>query len=241
MDVKRRTMIFFIGMILLMGRMQPVFAADAIHRLLHGEQDVIVLGQFTSQEDGLLEMRVIRTFLGNVSGDAIHVQDDFIYFGFTEESGRPNTGDYAVLSLNRSGELYHQAWHMARADSGHMRALTLYFDPAAGTGPSDLKALQYFVNTNGRQTDFYFDGDQVFARRNLLSDVDLTDGLTAWVPEVSADEAVGNNAGDAAEDPGGITLGTILSALMIVFFVVVIYIRLRAVFLTVRRQKKTAS
>jgi hypothetical protein len=220
--------------------MQPVFAADAIYRLLHGEQDVIVLGQFTSQEDGLLEMRVIRTFLGNVSGDAIHVQDDFIYFGFTEESGRPNTGDYAVLSLNRSGELYHQAWHMARADSGHMRALTLYFDPAAGPGPPDLKALQYFVNTNGRQTEFYFDGEQVFARRNLLSDVDLTDGLTAWVPETPADAPDGSHNADPSEDEEGITVGIILSALMIVFFVVVIYIRLRAVFLTVRRQKKTA-
>ena len=129
---------------------------------------------------------------------------------------------------------------MAMADSGHMRALTLYYDPAAGPGPADLKALQYFVNTNGRQTEFYFDGEQVFARRNLLSDVDLTDGLTAWVSETPADVLDGSRTADPLEDEGGITVGIILSALMIVFFVVVIFIRLRAVFLTVRRQKKTA-
>lgn len=238
--MKRRIVVLFIGMILLMGMIQPVFAADALHRMLHGEQDVIVLGQFTDHREGILEMRVIRTFRGSVSGDTIRVQDDFTYAGFTEDSGRPGAGDYAVLSLNRSGEVYHQAWFMARADSGHMRALTLYYDPAAGPGPPDLKALQYFVNTNGRQTEFYFDGEQVFARRNLLSDVDLTDGLTAWVPEMPEDAPDGSHNADPSEDEEGITVGIILSALMIVFFIVVIYIRLRAVFLTVRRQKKTA-
>lgn len=235
----KRIVALSLGIILWMGLFQPGFAADALHRMLQGEQDVVVLGEIIGQQDRLLHLRVIRAFQGKPSGETIQIMDDFVYAGFSEASGRPQVGDYGVLSLNRTGEVYQQAWYMARADSGHMRALSLYYDPAAGPGPPDLKALQYYINTNGRQTDFYFEGDQVFARRSLLRDVDLTDGLVPWTPDIDASLSGGTDSEntDREEPAGGFTLANTLSALMLAFFAVVMYIRIRGVFITAKRQK----
>lgn len=226
--------IFLVAMALL----QPVAAADALHRMLHGEQDVIILGEIDSRQGDLLEIRLIRVLQGRVAGNTIKVKDDFTYHGFTEENGKPSPGDYVVLSLNEKEGHYEQAWYMVRSDHGHMRSLTLYYEPAAGRASPDLMALQYFVNTGGKATDYYFDGDQVFAQRNLLDDVDLTDSLTAWVGEAEAAEIAAQTVEEEEEDEGGLTLGVILSAGMIVFFTLVIFIRIRAVFLTQRRQRR---
>lgn len=226
--------VFLVAMALL----QPVVAADALHRMLHGEQDAIILGEIDSHQGDLLEIRVIRVLQGKVAGNTINVKDNFTYNGFTEENGAPTPGDYVVLSLNEKGGHYEQAWYMVRSDLGHMRSLTLYYEPAAGRAPPDLKALQYFVNTGGKATDYYFDGDQVFAQRNLLEDVDLTDGLTAWVSESEAAETAAQAAEMSEDDNGGLDLGIILSAFMLAFFTLVIFIRIRAVFLTQRRQRR---
>ncbi len=236
---KRKRNVGILVSVLLVAMMlwQPVLAADALHRMLHGEQDAIVLGQIENRQDDLLELRVIRLLQGKDTGNTIQVKDDFTYFGFTEENGSPSLGDYVVMSLNEKGDHYEQAWFMVRSDHGHMRSLTLYYEPAAGPAPSDLKALQYFVNTGGKATDYYFDGDQVFAQRNLLEDVDLTDSLTPWVGEAEASELETQTA-EEEEDEEGLTLGVILSGFMIVIFTLVIFIRIRAVFLTQRQQHR---
>lgn len=220
--------------------MQPVWAADALHRMLHGEQDVILLGQIEGHDpaEGLLTLRLIRVLQGKATATTVQVKDDFTYHGFTEENGKPSNGDYVVLSLNEKGGHYEQAWYMVRTDHGHMRSLMIYYEPAAGPAPADLKALQYFVNTGGKVTDYYFDGDQVFAQRNLLDDVDLTDSLTAWVSEAEAAETAAQAVETSEEENGGLNLGVILSAAMIIFFTLVIFIRIRAVFLTQRRMRR---
>ena len=185
-SLKQHVSVIIIAIFLLTGFFHPVFAADALYRMMHGEQDLLVLGELTGEKEGIFELRVIRAFDGKADSNTIRIDGDFTYFGFTEITGKPRVGDYAVLSLNRHQEVYRQAWYMAKADSGHLRALSLYYDPEAGFGQADLKALQYYVNTNGRHRDFYFDGEQVFARRSLLGDVDLSDGLVPWVDETEA-------------------------------------------------------
>lgn len=232
--------VFLISLMLIMVLLQPVWAADALHRMLHGEQDVILLGQIEGHDasEGLLTLRLIRVLQGKATATTVQVKDDFTYYGFTEENGKPSNGDYVVLSLNEKGGHYEQAWFMVRTDHGHMRSLMIYYEPAAGPAPADLKALQYFVNTAGRVTDFYFDGDQVFAQRSLLDDVDLTDSLTPWVSEAEAAAIAGQVDEVGEESENGFSLGVVLSALMLVFFVLVMFIRIRAVFLTQRRQKR---
>jgi hypothetical protein len=221
-------------LIILLFTAPQVTAADALYRMLHGEQDVIVLGEFTDEKQGYLEMRVIRTFQGTTHEDTILVEDDFTYDGFTKETGNPYVGDYAILSLNRSGAGYSRGWFMARADSGHTKALSIYFDPEAFKNPADLAAIQCYINSNGKQKDFYFEEGRVYAKRNLRSDVDVTDIPRAWSPEAEFDVSyeVPIEAGI-----GVVPIGTILSGIMVLFFVVVIYIRIRAVFLTMRRRK----
>jgi len=235
--VKRIVGVLLIMLMLCITLIQPVWAADALHRMLHGEQDAIILGQIENRQDDLLELRVIRLLQGKDTGNKIQVKDDFTYFGFTEENGSPSLGDYVVMSLNEKEGHYEQAWYMVRSDHGHMRSLALYYEPAAGPAPSDLKALQYFVNTGGKATDYYFEGNQVFAQRNLLEDVDLTDSLTAWVGKEEAAELAAQTV-EEDEDEEGLTLGVILSGFMIVFFTLVIFIRIRAVFLTQRQQQR---
>lgn len=235
---------FMVSVLLVaMALLQPVVAADALYRMLQGEQDVILLGQIEAHDtaEGLLTLRLIRVLKGKATGSTVQVKDDFTYHGFTEENGRPSTGDYVVLSLNESGGHYEQAWYMARSNHGHMRSLTLYYEPAAGQAPADLKALQYFVNTGGRATDYYFEGDQVFARRKFFSDVDLTDSLAAWVSEAEAAEIAAQAAETGDEGNGGLSLGVVLSGFMLVFFTLVVFIRIRAVFLTQRRMSRQKS
>jgi hypothetical protein len=226
----------FVGLVLLLilSAAQHVSAADALYRMLHGEQDVIVLGEFTGERDDFLEMRVIRTFQGGTTEDFILVKNSFLYDGFGEETGIPYVGDYAVLSLNQLEEGYGQAWFMARADSGHTRALSIYFDPDAYQNPTDLAAIQYYVNSNGRHKDFYFEEGSIFANRSLRADVNLTDTLRAWTPEAEFDVSyeVPIEAG-----VGFVSIGTILSGVLVLFFVAVIYIRIRAVFITMKRRR----
>ena len=226
--------------LVIMAMIQPVVAADALHRMIHGEQDLILLGQIEGHDpaEGLLTLRLIRVLKGKATATTVQVKDNFTYDGFTDENGTPSTGDYVVLSLNEKGGHYEQAWYMVRTDHGHMRSLTIYYEPAAGQAPADLKALQYFVNTRGRVTDYYFDGEQVFARRKLFSDVDLTDSLTPWVSEAEAAAIAAQAAEMGEESDDGLSLGVVLSALMLAFFVLVVFIRIRAVFLTQRRMSR---
>ncbi len=233
--MRRKAVMVGLVLLLILSAAQPVSAADALYRMLHGEQDVIVLGEFTGERDDYLEMRVIRTFQGGTSKDSILVKNGFIYDGFTEETGIPYLGDYAVLSLNQMEEEgYGRAWFMARADSGHTRALSIYYDPDVFQNPTDLAAIQYYVNSNGRHKDFYFEEGSVFAKRSLRPDINLTDTLRAWTPEAEFDVSyeVPIEAGI-----GFVSIGTILSGVMIIFFVAVIFIRIRAVFITMRRRR----
>lgn len=225
--------------LVIMVMLQPVVAADALHRMLHGEQDVILLGQIEGHDpaEGLLTLRLIRVLKGKATATTVQVKDNFTYNGFSDENGRPSTGDYVVMSLNEKGGHYEQAWYMVRTDHGHVRSLTIYYEPAAGQAPADLKALQYFVNTRGKVTDYYFDGEQVFARRKLFSDVDLTDSLTPWVSEAEAAQ-IAAQAAERGEVDDGLNLGVILSGFMLFFFTLVIFIRIRAVFLTQRRMAR---
>ncbi|MEN1761187.1 hypothetical protein [Anoxynatronum sibiricum] len=219
---------------------QSVVAADALYRMLHGEQTVLLLGEITGAGETQLDVKVIRTFQGKASADTILVDRHFTYFGMTSENGSPQVGDFAIMSLDREGEAYRPAWYMARADSGHFRTLSLYYEEETG-GRGDLAALKYYVNTNGRHNDFYFDGEQVFARRSLLEDVDVSDGPVPW-------EEAAPPAAEAVSDPemtdseknasGGFTWGVFFSGVMVIFFVLVIFVRLRMVFLTLRHQKK---
>ena len=220
---------------------RPVIAADGLYRMLHGQQTVLLLGEITEATETQVAVRVIVTFQGKASGDTIQVDSDFTYLGMTPENGRPQAGDYAVMSLDRQGDSYRAAWYMAKADSGHFRTLSLYYEEAASGGKGDLAALKYFVNTNGRHKDFYFEGNQVFARRSLLEDVDVTDGPVVWetVPPTAetTDPAI---AAEEENTTGGFTIGVFLSGVMVVFFILVIFIRLRMVFVTLRRQNRKA-
>ncbi|SMP51749.1 hypothetical protein [Anoxynatronum buryatiense] len=236
----QRTLCMIVALLVI--SVQSVAAADALYRMLHGEQTVLLLGEITGAGETQLDVKVIRTFQGKASADTILVDRRFTYFGMTSENGSPQVGDYAVMSLDLEGEAYRPAWYMAKADSGHFRTLSLHYEEETG-GRGDLAALKYYVNTNGRHQDFYFDGEQVFARRSLLEDVDVSDGPVPWeaaAPQAAETISDLETAGSEESTTGGFTWGVFFSGVMVIFFVLVIFVRLRMVFLTLRHQKRQA-
>lgn len=165
--MKRVVIGLWLAILLLLSVSGPVFAADALVRMLRGDveyQDALIVGRLIDKQEDKFSVRVLKVISGKASSDIIYVASDF-YYGWVETE-LPAVNDFCVMSLKRSQGVYRKAWGIFKADSGDYRTLRLVPENARSTGLSgDLACIEWFVNSGGTENDFFFDRGTAHIRR----------------------------------------------------------------------------
>ncbi len=146
--------------------------ADQLYRMLNADevesfkadQDAAIVGQLTDKKGDTFTVKVLKVISGKVKSDTISVKDNFAYQGFSKENSKPQVNDFCFLSLKNKGSYYEKVWYTVKADSGDYRTLKLLFEDER-IGGGDIPAIQWYVNSEGKDKDFFFSGNQIFLRK----------------------------------------------------------------------------
>lgn len=149
------------------------FGADALFRMLHADQvpsfqkdqDAFIVGQLTGRQGDKFIVKVLKVLNGKINSGTIQVSGDFLYFG-QQDNSMPNINDFCVMSLKKIGDYYTKAWGIYKADSGDYRTLKLIPNGPAGQGMfGELACINWYVNSGGTESNFFFNGANAFVRR----------------------------------------------------------------------------
>lgn len=149
------------------------FGADALFRMLHADQvqsfkkdqDAFIVGQLMGRQGDKFTVKVLKILNGKVNSGTILVSNKFVYFG-QQETLPPNINDFCVMSLKKVGDYYNKAWAIYKADSGDYRTLKLISQGPVEEGISgELACINWYINSGGTESNFYFNGTKAFVRR----------------------------------------------------------------------------
>ncbi|TGE36027.1 hypothetical protein E4K67_23250 [Desulfosporosinus fructosivorans] len=189
--------IFSLCCVILLLLVTPVatFAADSLYRMLYADevesfkqdQDAMIVGQLTGKQGDKYNVKVLKVLSGKVSSDMILVSDDFTY-GWDHTP--PMVNDFSVFSLKKSGDFYKKAWGIFRANSGDYRTLELEsLNCPIPWLLGDLACIQWYVNSEGKEKDFFGHSGTMYVRRPNGQEVQIYP-----VPTVHTETATSVNA-----------------------------------------------
>lgn len=130
----------------------------------------------------------MKVLSGKVRSDIILVSDNFNY-GW--DYAIPMVNDFCIFSLKSSGDFYKKAWGIFKANSGDYRILKLE-SLNAPTTPGllgDLAGIQWYVNSGGKEKDFFGISSTMYVRRPNGQEVQIYP-----VPTVDTEAATFVNA-----------------------------------------------
>jgi hypothetical protein len=138
-----------------------VYAADVLHRLTHGDQYALVLGTVVSVSDTTARFEVETVISGGPLPPVVSVEGPGPFMEAAAPHSSLEPGDYAVFSLNREVAKYTIAWGFFKVSSLDITTLKVVEGPLP---PGDLAAFQWYINSEGRENDFYFIGTSAYVR-----------------------------------------------------------------------------
>lgn len=153
------------------------FGADAMYRLLHNDHDTLIVGEVKKITNNGIEVAVSETIVSSkdLNKNSVKRQlkpkyvtiekiDGYI-FNYDNKSNtylKPKVGDYIMASLNKetSGK-YKIAWGCFKVSGPDYKTLDIVInDNPSEYQRMDAAAIKSFINSNGRNTEFSFDGTQ---------------------------------------------------------------------------------
>ncbi len=150
----KRVLIFLVLSILFSLPIHNAMAADALHRQIHGEQDILILGKVVSVSEDIARVEIFFTFPQSKLKPTgpIEIKDASLAFRDPLVQGKSY-----LLSLDKKSDYFVVKWNT------HEIRGTTYADAkfVRIEYPDDL-ALQWFMNSGGKDTEFSFHGDKVF-------------------------------------------------------------------------------
>ncbi len=175
-----------------------VHAADAEWRMMHGEQDALILGTIMEEtEDGFLVevAEALWCEQDTVKGRMIPIDEvpsemliqirteyQYSYHGKTT----PEVGDHIFISVDKKGDVWEQKWLVMEGSSAD--SATVEFATPDNMRNSEY-AWQLFVNSGGEKTNFAFDGENI-----LYVDGEIVFEADKYKMEYATQEAPGEEA-----------------------------------------------
>lgn len=171
------------------------YAADLLYRMLHGDvepfkqdQDAFIVGQLIDKQEDKYTVKVLRVLSGKVIADTILVSDGFTY-GW--DKAAPKVNDFCVFSLKRTGDYYKKAWGIFKTTSGDYNTLKLESLNAPTEGLlGELACIQWYVNSDGEENDFYGHYTTQYVRRPNGQDIQIYPVPTAGTQAVLYKDAI---------------------------------------------------
>lgn len=180
-----------------------VYAADALYRFMHNDHDALVIGEIISIDENNVKVQVEKCIISakDLNKSAVkkqlklteaNVASSFKYGFFYDEQdsskANPSVGDYVILSLIKSGSSFKIAWGAYKVDSLDYKNLSVVLpENASMSSKMDAAAIKAFVNSNGKITEFSFDGDTKTVRNSKWGTV-IFDGNKEESKDIAPDE-----------------------------------------------------
>lgn len=136
----------------------PAFAADLLWRLTHDDQDSLVIGEVEKVDGNTLEVKVAYVISGKPTKPSIKVEVKEWDF---QRVGQVRPGDKLVLSLDKNVFTYSVKYGIYKVSSLDYQTLKI-IAPTKFAG--DMAAFQWYINSGGKENDFYFKEGVVFVR-----------------------------------------------------------------------------
>jgi len=157
-----------------------VYAADALYRFMHNDHDALIIGEIISIEGDNTIVRVEKNIISvrdlnanspkkQLKPKEVNIISPFGYNFFYNEDGssmiEPSVGDYVLVSLIKSAKGFKVAWGAYKVDSLDYRNLSVVLPEGSSTwARMEAAAIKTFVNSDGKVTEFSFDGDRKIVR-----------------------------------------------------------------------------
>ncbi len=200
----RRALWMIVVMLVSLLAPMTAHAADAEWRMMHGEQDALVLGTIMEEtEDGFLVevAEALWCEQDTVKGRMLPLEDvpdemiviirseyQYSYHGKT----MPEVGDHIFISVDKKGDVWEQNWLVMEGSCTD--STTVEFAKPENMRNSEY-AWQLFVNSGGEKTNFAFDGEDIlYSDGEIVFEADkYRDGFTEQ--DSSAQEEPDSEAG----------------------------------------------
>lgn len=172
---KKLAIIAILSVVFSLTLFMPAFAADALYRFMHNDHDALIIGEVTKVSDNEITVSVIKNIISandlnvnapkkqldikeavitGVTGYALNYKDDGVPLNY------PKVGDKVLASLVKKNNVFRIAWGLYKVDNTDYKTLSLvYPDNAPEYIKMDAAAIEAFINSNGKLTDFSFNGD----------------------------------------------------------------------------------
>ena len=193
MKYKRKWLILFCTFAILIGVCKPVtvLAADAEWRMMHGEQDALVIGTIAEETEDGYKVEVAQAFWCKqdaAKGRMIPIEEvpaemivEEIRYAFSYHGKSvPELGDYIFISVDKKGSVWEQVWlamEVSSTDPANME----FAQPENMTNSE--YAWQIFVLSGGETTSFAFDGDDI-----LYVDGEIVFDRAEYLKELKANQ-----------------------------------------------------
>lgn len=171
--MKKKLIIVVLISILLLSNI--AFGADALYRLMHNNQDALVIAEIVEVNDNSVKFRVEKSIIGkNHLNESSKIKqldlDEFIiskndltyirlYNDITEYSDFLKVGDEYLVSLNKVNNKFEIAWGIYKLSSLDYETLDVLYPENISQGLiMEAIAVKHFINSDGQENEFSFDG-----------------------------------------------------------------------------------
>lgn len=150
------------------------FGADALYRLMHNDHDALVIAEVIEIDNEQIVFRVEKTIVSdkdlNMSSKIKQLKlDEFtmykknlsniaLYGDITSQEDFIKVGDAYLISLNKKLNNFEVAWGAYKVSSLDFKTLDILYPDSSQWKIMDATAIKYFINSDGSETEFSFDG-----------------------------------------------------------------------------------
>lgn len=235
--IKNKVYSWILLIIILISNCITVYGADQMARFMHNDHDALVIGEITEVFRDQITMNVHKQIVskndlnssrpkkqisidGTIKVD--NIEEYMLFHGNNSVESRPKKGDYVLVSMNQKVNKFTNAWGIYKLDAKEYDiANILYPEDASMHLKMDAFAIKQFLNSDGKETDFSFDGSagKVYLGKKLIYDATLEkeDSLENRSVDTSMPDIESNESPYTANSNKKIFLLGLLSGLGIAF------------------------
>ena len=191
------------------------YAADQLYRLMHNDHDALVIGEVTESSENEITVDVEKQIVSSKDISLVspnkqitikgtitvgRVTEYALFYEDKSTESRPQKGDYVLVSINKTGNNFINAWGIYKLDSKDYKTLNIIYPKDASIYiKMDAAAIKYFVNSNGTKNEFSFDGNQgkVYSGKKLIYDGSLENENSSVYEDISALVPIDENSGES--------------------------------------------
>ncbi len=181
---RNRVSVIIITIILLCFSHIIVFGADNLYRLMHNDQQGLIIGQIIEIKEGFISTNINKQIISEEDMNSPNIEqipleevinietvkNYSLFYGKKDPESKPQKGDYILASINRSGKDFQSAWGIYKLDSEDYKTLNVLSPKNDYGAKMEAVAIKTFINSDGVANEFSFDRSKLYYDGKLIYD-----------------------------------------------------------------------